>query len=61
MDSIISFFQEFWRQVMSVLSDLAAWLVSIVDPNAGPWPKVVVGGIVLLIVLIVVSKTSRPR
>ncbi len=61
MDSIISFFEEFWRQTMSVLADLGDWVVSVVDRNAGPWPKLVVGGIFLLIVLIVVSKTSRPR
>jgi hypothetical protein len=61
MDSIIQFFQEFWRQVLSVLSDLSQWIISVVDPNAGPWPKIAVGGVVLLIVLIVVSKSSKPR
>jgi hypothetical protein len=61
VDTIVSFFQEFWRQVLSVLSDLGDWLISVVDPNAGPWPKIVVGGIFLLIVLLIVSKTSKPR
>lgn len=61
MDSIIRFFEEFWRQAVSVLSDLAEWLVSVIDPNAGAWPKIVVGGILLLILLLVVSRTSRPR
>ena len=61
MDSIIQFFQEFWRQVLSVLSDLGEWLISVVDPNAGPWPKIIVGGIFLLVVLVVVSKSSKPR
>jgi hypothetical protein len=61
VDSIISFFAEFWRQVLSVLADIGDWLISVVDPNAGPWPKIVVGGVFFLIVLFVVSKTSRPR
>lgn len=61
MDAIINFFQEFWRQTVSVLRDIADWLVSVIDPNAGPWPKVVAGGIFLLIVLLIVSKSSKPR
>jgi hypothetical protein len=61
VDAIIAFFREFWRQTMSVLSDLGQWFISVVDPNAGPWPKITVGGIFLLVVLIIVSKTSRPR
>lgn len=61
MQAIISFFQEFWRQTLSVLSDIGQWVISVVDPNSGPWPKITVGLAVLLVVLIVVSKTSRPR
>jgi hypothetical protein len=61
VQSIINFFQEFWRQAMSVLSDAGQWIISVVDPNSGPWPKITVGLVVLLVVLIVVSKTSRAR
>ncbi len=61
METIVNFFREFWRQAMSVLSDVGQWVVSVFDPSAGPWPKIVVGGIFLLVALIVVSKTSRAR
>ncbi len=61
MQTIVSFFQEFWRQAMSVLSDVGQWVISVFDPNAGPWPKIVVGGIFLLVALLVVSKSSQAR
>ena len=61
MQTIANFFHEFWRQASATLRDLGDWMISVFDPNAGPWPKVVVGGIFLLVALIVVSKTSKAR
>lgn len=61
MQVLSSFFSEFWKQTTSVLSDVGDWMLSVFDPNSGPWPKIAVGGIFLLVALIVVSKTARAR
>jgi hypothetical protein len=61
METVMNFLKEFWRQAMSVLQDLADWIISVFDPNSGPWPKITVGLVFLLVVLLVVSRTSRAR
>lgn len=61
MNSVTTFLRDFWHQTMSVLSDVADFMIEVFDKNSGPWPKITVGGIFLLVVLIVVSKSSKPR
>ena len=61
MQNISNFLNDFWHQTQSVLSDIGDYLVNVFDKNSGPWPKVTVGGIFVLIVLFVVLKTSKPK
>jgi len=61
VQSVTTFLKDFWQQAMSVLSDVADFMIEVFDKNSGPWPKITVGGIFLLVVLIVVSKSSKPR
>jgi hypothetical protein len=61
VDSLANFFQEFWKQATSFLGEVGDWLLSVFDPNSGPWPKIMVGGVFLLVALIVVSRSSRAR
>lgn len=61
MNSVTTFLKDFWHQTLSVLSDCADFMIEVFDKNSGPWPKITVGGIFLLVVLIVVSKSSKPR
>ena len=61
MNSVTTFLRDFWHQTMSVLSDVADFMIEVFDKNSGPWPKITVGAIFLLVVLIVVSKSSKPR
>ena len=61
MQTIVTLLKDFWHQTMSVLSDVADFMISVFDKNSGPWPKIEVGGVFLLIVLLVVMKTSKPR
>jgi len=49
------------RQLGSVLSDLADFAVYIFDPNSGPWPKIVVGGLFFLLVLFIVTRASKAK
>lgn len=61
MQTLTDFFHQFWREMTSFLGLVGEYILSVFDPNSGPWPKVVVGGTVLLFVLIAVSKSSRVR
>ncbi len=61
MGPIVDFFREFWRQTLSVLNDIADWVLSVFDRSAGPGPKIAVGLVFLLVVLLIVRKSSRPR
>jgi hypothetical protein len=61
VNSVTTFLKDFWHQMMSVLGDVADFMIEVFDKNSGPWPKITVGGIFLLVVLIVVSKSSKPR
>jgi hypothetical protein len=61
MQSIMNFLQDFWHQTQSVLSDIGDWLIDVIDKNSGPWPKITVGGIFVLVVLFVVMKSSKPK
>ena len=61
MQTLVNFFTQFWRELTSFLGEVGAYVLTIFDPNSGPWPTVIVGGTVLLIVLIVISTTSRVR
>jgi hypothetical protein len=61
VQTIVNFFQQFWHQTQSVLADIGDFMISVFDPNSGPWPKIAVGGVFLLTVLIIVSKTSKAR
>ena len=61
MQTIANLLQEFWRQMVSVLSDLGDWIITVFDPNSGPWPKIAVGGTFFLIVLFIVAKTSKAK
>jgi hypothetical protein len=53
--------QDFMRQLGSVLSDVADWALYIFDPNSGPWPKIVAGGIFFLAILFVVTRASKAK
>lgn len=61
MQTISTFFKDFWHQTMSVLQDVADFMVEVFDKNSGPWPKITAGAIFVLVVLIIVSKSSKPR
>ena len=61
MQTIINFFNDLWHQTQSVLYDLALAMIYVVDKNSGPWPKITVGGIFVLVVLFVVMKSSKPK
>jgi hypothetical protein len=61
VQTVVTFFKDFWHQTQSVLSDCADFMIEVFDKNSGPWPKITVGGIFLLIVLFVVMKSSKPR
>jgi hypothetical protein len=61
VQTIIDLLRQFWRELMSFLGIVGEYILSVFDPSSGPWPKVIVGGSVLLLVLIVISKSSRVR
>jgi hypothetical protein len=61
VQTVVTFFKDFWHQTQSVLSDIADFMIEVFDKNSGPWPKITVGGIFLLVVLFVVMKSSKPR
>jgi len=61
MQNIMNFFSDFWHQTQSVLGDIGDYLINVFDKNSGPWPKLTVGGIFVLVVLIVVMKSSKPK
>jgi len=61
MQTILNLIKDFWHQTQSVLSDLADAMIYVFDKNSGPWPKVTVGGIFVLVVLFVVMKSSKPK
>lgn len=61
MQWLASLLQDFLRQLGSILSDLAAFAVYVFDPNSGPWPKIVVGGIFFLLILFIVTRASKAK
>lgn len=61
MQWLASLLEDFMRQLGSILSDLADFAVYIFDPNSGPWPKVVVGGLFFLLVLFIVTRASKAK
>jgi hypothetical protein len=61
MQTIMNFFSDLWHQTQSVLSDLGEAMIQVFDKNSGPWPKITVGGIFVLVVLFVVMKSSKPK
>jgi len=61
MQSISAFFNALWHQTQSVMGDIGDYMIYVFDKNSGPWPKVTVGGIFVLVVLFVVMKSSKPK
>ena len=61
MQTLSSLFSQFWNQLSSILSELADWVIYVFDPNSGPMPKLIVGGLFFLLVLLVVTRASRAR
>ena len=61
MQWLASLLEDFMRQLGSVLSDLADFAVYVFDPNSGPWPKIVAGGIFFLMVLFIVTRASKAK
>ncbi len=52
---------EFWHQLTSTLEDLAEYAIYIFDPNSGPWPKIIAGGIIFLLMMFVVTRASKAK
>jgi hypothetical protein len=61
MQSISAFLSDLGHQTQSVLSDIGDYMIYVFDKNSGPWPKITVGGIFVLVVLFVVMKSSKPK
>jgi len=61
VQALANFFKEFWHQLSSALDDLTDWIIYVFDPNSGPWPKLIAGGALFLIVLFVVTRASKAK
>jgi hypothetical protein len=61
VQAIGNLYKAFWDQLTSALDDLGDWLVYVFDPNSGPWPKVLAGGVLFVIVLFTVTRASRAK
>jgi hypothetical protein len=58
---LIDLVSDFLRQLASVAADVVDFVFFVFDPNSGPWPKVIVGGLFFLLILLVVTRASRAR
>jgi hypothetical protein len=61
LQTLSRWFSEFWQQLSSALEDLGDWVIYVFDPNSGPWPKAVAGGIFFLIVMFIVTRASKAK
>ena len=61
MQSLSNFFKAFWHQLSSAFDDLSDWVIYVFDPNSGPWPKLIAGGILFVLVFFVVTRASKAK